>query len=193
MLETPDALGLAQSEQQNLHQQWSTFTRVHDRLLHEGFVPLTYPPYSCPGYLDSDTLTSHDSRTLTMEYAKYKAWRDFAAERLMYSAQILLETQNEMEAIEARTKKLLREASSKKYKKDEIKEECRSDLRYEQLKLQEQENTQLKIAYETQVSRFSNAMSLISRSITLRGQDVEQGIRASNIGASGAPAPGEFR
>ena len=192
MLETPNALGLAQSEQDNLHQQWSTFQRVQQRLQQEGFQPLPLPQLACPGYLDIETITSHDSRVLTTEYAKYKAWRDFAAERLMYSSQILLETQNEMEAIEARTKKRLRESSNKKYTKDEIKEESRSDARYEQLKLQEQENLQMKLAYETQVSRFSNAMTLISRSITIRGQDMEQGKRGGNIGANPS-MPDDFR
>jgi hypothetical protein len=185
MLDVPEQLGLSNTEQQNLHQQWSTFNQVQQRLKQEGFVPLPYPQYACPGYLDVETLTAHDSRTLTMEYAKYKAWRDFTAERLAYSEQILLETSNEMSAIEARTKKRLQQDSKKKFTKDEIREEARSDQRYEQLKLQEQENKQLKVAYETQRDRFSNGMSLISRAITMRGQDIEQGNRGSNIGATG--------
>ena len=185
MLDLPDQLGLSQSEQQNLHQQWTTFEKVQNRLKKEGFMPLTYPQYACPSYLEVETLTAHASQTLTMEYAKHKAWCDFTAERLMYSEQILLETSNEMSVIEAQTKKRLSQESKKKYSKDEIREEARSDPRYEQLKLQEQENKQLKLAYETEKERFKTGMALISRAITLRGQDIEEGNRARNIGASG--------
>lgn len=191
-LQLPDQLGLSQSEQQHVHQQWSTFDKVQAQLKSEGFVPLAYPPYACPGYLEVETLTAHASQTLTQEYAKYKAWRDFTAERLAYSEQILLETSNEMGTIEARTKKRLQQDSKKKFTKDEIREEARTDQRYEQLKLQEQEHKQLKVSYETQLSRFSNGMQTISRAITMRGQDIEQGNRAGNIGAGTPSATREF-
>jgi hypothetical protein len=184
MLDIPDRLGLSHTEQQQVHDQWNTFDRVQAQLKQEGFVPLAYPPYACPGYLDIDTLTSHDSRTLTVEYAKYKSWHDFTAQRLMYSEQILLQTSNEMGAIEAEVKTRLAQESKKKYNKDDIREEARKDQRYAQLRLQEQEHKQLKFAYESEKERYSKSMSLISRAITLRGQDIDQGQRGSNIGAS---------
>ena len=191
MLETPDALGLAQSEQMRIQDQWSTFDRVQFRLQQEGFAPLSMPPYACPGYLDVETLTAHDSKTLTTEYAKYKAWRDFTSERLMYTKQILLETVNKLKKIELETRKRLRAGGIKKPTADELQEQARSDPAYDQLKLQEQENQQYELAYESELSRFSNGMTAISRSITMRGQDIEQGNRGTKIGAAPA-APGEF-
>ena len=186
MLNLPDQLGLSQTEQHQVHDQWNTFQKVQAQLKSEGFVPLSYPPHACPGYLDIETLTSHDSKTLTMEYAKYKSWHDFSAQRLMYSEQILLQTFNEMSAIEAQVKTKLSKESKKKFSKDEIREEARSEPRYANLRLQEQEHKQLKFAYESEKERYAKSMSLISRAITLRGQDIEQGGRASNIGATGS-------
>lgn len=181
MLQTPDVLGPSNAEMQQLHEQWSTFGAVQARLRQEGFTPLPQPMYACPSYLDADVLTSQNSRTLTMEFAKYKAWRDFTAERLVYSRQILLETRNEMRAIEARVKG---EARSKKMTKEEVQETAKTNPRYNALRLQEQENEQLELHYETKEKEYSSAVALISRVITIRGQDIEQNNRGGSVGAS---------
>lgn len=180
MLQTPDVLGPSATEIQQIHTQWSTFDRVQNRLLKEGFSPLPQPMYAYPGYLDKDTLLAQNSRMLTMEFAKYKAWRDFAAERLVYSQQILLETRNEMRAIETKIKKDTKRKTDK-----EIQEEARSNPRYEALRLQEQENMQLELMYEAKVKEFSSSVAIISRTVALRGQDIEQSNRGGNIGAGG--------
>jgi hypothetical protein len=150
--------------------------------------------YACPGYLDVDTLTSHNSRTLSMEFAKYKAWRDFTAERLVYTKQILLETRNEMRDVEVRVKQMARQPKGTRgtrLTKDEIQEEAKKDPRYAALRLQEQENQQLELHYEAKQSEYSDAIKLISRVVALRGQDIDQSGRGGNIGAHGEGyAPG---
>jgi hypothetical protein len=191
MLETPEMLGLSQSEQQTIHSHWDTFNNVQHRLAGEGFVPLGRPVYACPSYLDPEVLTAHNSKTLTMEFAKYKAWRDFTAERLVYTKQILLQTRNEMRSIEVKVKKSMRKGS-KRPTKDEIQEESKSDPRYEQLRVQEQENQQLELMYEAKEKEFSSAISLISRVITMRGQDIDQAQRGNTIGAQALPPGGGF-
>jgi hypothetical protein len=118
-----------------------------------------------------------------MEFAKYKAWRDFTAERLVYSRQILLETRNEMLAIESQVKSEALHAR-KKVTKEEVQEAAKSNPRYRALRLQEQENAQLELHYETKEKEYSSAVALISRTVTIRGQDIEQGQRGNNIGAA---------
>jgi hypothetical protein len=140
--------------------------------------------YAYPGYLDREILLAQDSRMLTMEFAKYKAWRDFAAERLVYSQQILLETRNEMRAIETNIKKAAKKKTDK-----EVQEEARTNPRYESLRLQEQENAQLELMYEAKVKEFSSSVAILSRTVALRGQDIEQGNRGRNIGAGGGYDP----
>jgi hypothetical protein len=192
MLQTPEVLGPSNTEVAALHDKWSTFNRVQERLRLEGFAPLPQPMYACPGYLDVETLTSHNSRLLTMEFAKYKAWRDFTAERLVYSLQILLETRNEMRAIETRVKDEARKVK-RKLTKEEAQEEARTNPRYEALRLQEQENMQLELMYETKEKEFSSAVALISRVITMRGQDIDQGQRGNTVGSGPYPPGGDFR
>lgn len=191
MLETPESLGLPQSEQDIIHDQWNTFERVQHRIASEGFTPLPQPMYACPGYLNVETLTAADTRTLSMEFAKYKAWRDFTSERLVYTQQILVQTRNELRAIELRVKREARKArkpgtAAKKMTKEEVLEEAKSDPRYEQLLIQEQEQEQLELMYTAKKSEFYDATRLISRVVELRKQDIETGQRGGNIGAHGA-------
>ena len=191
MLDTPSKLGLPHAAQESIHDTWSTFYRVQKRLKKEGFTLLPMPEYSCPTYLSTEKLTAHNSTTLALEYARYKAWRDFTAERLMFTKQILVETKTEMEEIESNIKNGMKRRGDKKLGRTEIREEARTDSRYRQLLLQEQEHTQLQIAYETKLAAFTSSAALVSRAITMRGQDIEQGNRASKIGACG-PQGREF-
>jgi hypothetical protein len=190
-LQTPDALGASASEAGQIQVEWSTYNKVQSQLRTEGFQPLPQPEYSCPHYLDPNVLNSHDSRVLTIEFGKYKAWRDFTAERLMYSKQILLETSKQMKKIESAAKKSLMKhktgARSKKPEKEEVIDLAQQNPEYVQLELQLQEHKQLEIAYETKLSEYSSAVQLISRAVTMRGQDIQQGMRQSNLGT---PGPG---
>ncbi len=194
MLETPDHLGLSETVIQQTHQIWSTFNNVHARLAQEGFVPLPAPKAACPAYLDDSTLTAHDSRTLALEFGKYKAWRDFVTQRLSFTLQILVETRNEMKAIEGEARRAAKgSTTAKKLTKEELLELVQlNNPRYIQLKMQEQENDQLQIWYEGEKERYASAMNLLSRMLTMRGQDIEQGIRQGNIGSQGAGVPMGF-
>lgn len=187
MLQTPDQLGMANSELAQIQQTWSTFHQVQTRLQQEGFVPLGLPQVVCPQYLDMETLGTHDSRALGRLFGQYKAWRDFTAERLAFTEKILLETKNELIEIEAYNKKKLKgDKPGKKVDKEEVIEYSNLNPRYVQLKIQQQENEQLEIWYRMEKDRFSNGIQLISRMLTMRGQDIEQGIRAANVGVQGA-------
>jgi hypothetical protein len=186
VLQTPDVLGTSASEVGEIQQQWSTFGKVQAQLAAEGFQPLPQPEYACPRYLDPNVLSSHDSRVLTMEYAKYKAWRDFTAERLTYSKQILRETKTQMKKVEAACRRQLMKnktgARSKKPDKEEVVELAQQNPEYLRLELLEQEHEQLKDAYEAKLSEFSSSYQLVSRVITMRGQDIQGGTRQGNIG-----------
>lgn len=187
-MDLPENMGLSASEQQAVHQQWSTYTGVIQQLTKEGFKALGEPSHGYPEYLDIDTLTSHDSRVLTRELARNKAWKDFAQQRLTYISMILVETRNELQAIEARVRKHLRTNKVGKTgpTKDDIVDQARTDPRYEQLKAQEQQFDQYKMYYDAEVERFSGNYALISRVITLRGQNIDEGMRQNNVGANGS-------
>jgi hypothetical protein len=182
MLNTPDVLGPSDAEHTQIQAEWSTFHRVQSTLQAEGFTPLHQPAFSCPGYLEHHVLTSHDSRVLAIEYGKYKAWRDYVAERLMYSKQILLEVGKQMHKIENHYKAALQRQGKKSPKKEEYVELAEADAQYQNCEKLQQEHRQLELAYETKLSEYASAMQVISRSITIRGQDIQQGIRQGNLG-----------
>lgn len=187
MMQIQDGIGLSETEQVNIHLRWSTYGRVHERLQQEGFVALGTPPYACPGYIDQETVSSQNSRTITMMMAQCKAWRDYACQREVYSRQLLVEMRNELRSIEATTKKSMKDtATSKKtITVSDVKEEALHTQRYTQLLICEQEQEQLQEWYKAEASRFSSNFQLLSRTITIRGQDIEQGTRAGNVGAHG--------
>lgn len=186
-LQIPDQLGLSETEQVQIHQQWSTFEKVQQQLRNEGFIPLGTPPYACPGYIDLETITSHNSQVLTTMMAQCKAWRDYAAQRGVFSRQILVETRNELKDIETKTKAQMRAAAktAKPIPAGDVKEAAAATPRYAQLLLQEQEHIQSEEYYTSEASRFASNFQLLSRAITIRGQDIEQGNRAGNVGAHG--------
>ena len=185
-METPDDLGLSETEQAAVHQKWDTYGGVLTQVAQEGFKTLGEPPYGYPEYIDLDTLTSHDSRTLTREYAKNKAWKDFSEQRFNYYKMMQTQTANELKSIEVQTKRTLRASSSKKtISKDEASDASRANPRYEELKVQEQRVSQFMDFYETEIKRFAGNISMVSRAITMRGQNIEEGNRQGNIGAHG--------
>ena len=149
------------------------------------------PPYACPGYIDQDTISSQDSRVLTIMMAQCKAWRDYASQREVYSRQLLAEMRNELRDIEAKTKKALKDTatSNKAIPAADVKDEARRTPRYTQLLVCEQEQEQLQEWYKSEASRFASNFQLLSRAVTIRGQDIEQGNRAGNVGAHGTGAP----
>ena len=190
-MNVPDSLGLSETEQVNIHQQWSTYVGVHERLQREGFTTLGTPPYACPGYIDQDTIASQDSKVLTMMMAQCKAWRDYASQREVYSRQLLMEMRNELRSIETTTKKSMKDSSSSKKTPTtaDIKDRAMSTPRYVQLLICEQEQEQLEEWYKSEASRFSSNFQLLSRAVTVRGQDIEQVNRAGNVGAHGTGQP----
>lgn len=180
-------LTVSSSEGEAIHKNWSTFPEVLQQLAQEGFGTLPPPSFGYPGYLDIDVVTSHDSRTITIKMAENIAWIAYTKQRLMYSKMILVETKNELSALELQAKRRLRETSGKQSKAPttaEIQEKARSNPRYEQLKIQQQKHEQLQEAYEADLDRFSKNYALLSRTVTLRGQDIEQSGRQGNVGAN---------
>jgi hypothetical protein len=190
-MEIPDDLGLSATEQASVHQQWDTYNEVLAQVAREGFKSLGEPPFGYPEYLDLDTLTSHDSRILTREFAKNKAWKDFAEQRCNYYKMMLTQVKNELSAIEVHTKKRLREGNKKKViSKDEVADAARTNPRYQDLGVNEQRLTQFLDFYDTEIRRFAGNISMVSRAITVRGQNIEETNRQTNVGGSvpgGAP------
>ena len=183
----PENLGLSESEQTQIHEQWSTYGQVLQQIQQEGFVPLGTPPFASPGYIDQEAITSQDSRVLTILMAQYKAWRDYSSQRAVFASQILTETRNELRSIETTTKRHMREASTSKkaISAADVKDEASRTPRYTQLLLQEQQYVQLDEFYSSESSRFSSGFQLLSRTVTIRGQDIEQNGRAQNVGTQG--------
>ena len=195
-MDIPAGLAISDSEAEKLHAKWDTYGRVIASLTAQGFGAMNPPNYALPMYLDMDVLTAHNSTTILQELAKNKAWRDYTSQLKTYADMILTQTTNELSALEALSKKRIRETSKGKKgpTKDEIIEHARTNPRYEQLKVQEQEWQQYRDYYANEVSRLDSNYRIVSRAITVRGQDIEQGIRQGNVGAhgTGAAVPRDF-
>lgn len=181
-LEVPDALGLSESQQHETDMRWDTYSRVQEDLSLEGFLPIQQPQYQPPQHIHHEALAGQDSRVLTIELARSKAWRDFAANRLLYVEMILLQIRTKKRHIELDCKRALVAGKSKKPTREDVIEQAMATPLYVQLELEEQRNEQFRIAYAEYKSLYSSTYQLVSRVVTLRQQDLEQQNRLGNAG-----------
>jgi negative regulator of replication initiation len=121
---------------------------------------------------------------LTNEYARYAAYTGHIGEQIAFIEARLLEIKNELEAIESAVRRTMRARSARGTKptKEELTDECRENPRYNDLLLQEQYYEQERKILEARRDTYLRAGQVVSRTVTLRGQDIESNMRSHTMG-----------
>jgi len=186
-LELPQQMGLGQGAHQNIHDNWDTYNSVMGQLAREGFQPIPAPSFPCPPYVSAEQLTDQDTTRYTNLYAQVNAWQNYSEYCLACIDFAVIQTENEMDVITLKTKERLREESkaepkAKKPSEDYMKEVAKCDPRYMQLRLYLQMLQQKRLVVKSQMDRLSRNLKMLSRQVTIRGQEIEQGRRGHNLG-----------
>jgi len=183
--------GLGQGAQEAIHQDWDTYNRVMQQLASEGFQPIPPPTCNQPIYLTAEQLTDHDSKQNIQLWAQLIAWQNYSEYCLACIDFSIIQTENEMDNIILLTKSRMEETSKrlkeKKPPEAVMERSAKVDGRYMQLRLYLQMLQQKRLMVDTQVKRLSKNKQMLSRYVTIRGQDIQAGTR------SGASPRADFR
>jgi hypothetical protein len=177
-LSLPSSVGVGESQERRLHQQWDTIEEIEQKLLAEGFQPMAQPEFGCP-QITEDTLTTADSKAYTGMYAQQLAWFYYASQALSRCSAELLQVTNEMSLIEATMRKGFRDrmkagGKAAKMSAEEMGDLILLDPRYSYLLHRKQELTQYKLELGTYTENIDRGMKVISRQVELRKMELEQ-------------------
>ena len=173
-------MGVGQSQEQVIHNTWSTFDKVELHLTRMGIEPLEKPACELP-HITAHLLTDANNREFSQIYANFGEWFGFVASLYGRIQAKLVEIDNEMTDIVVHNRKEMLQAwkatgGSKKEKPTIQEMSDYNDLhqRYRQLKLERQEYEQERLILLPRREQLKNDKEIISRQVTIRGQEIER-------------------
>lgn len=186
-LQLPPQVGLGQGAQDAIHQDWDTYDRVMKQLASEGFQPIPPPRCNQPVYITAEQLTDRDSKQNVQLWSELISWQNYSEYCLACIDFAAVQTENEMDNIVLLFKnKVEAEAKAAKEKKPteaNMERSAKTDGRYMQLRLYLQMLQQKRLMVDTQVKRLSKNKQMLSRYVTIRGQDIEQDRQRTGAGS----------
>lgn len=177
-LSIPSNLGVGETAEQSVHQEWTSLDEQEEKLAFEGFSPMSTPDFGCP-QITEEILTTSDNKLYTTVYAQQLAWFNYASQNLSRSVAEILQVTNEMDIIEARMRKGFRErmrvgGKESKMTSEEMKDEILLNPRYTYLKLHHQQLSQYKIELAAYCDGIERGLKVISRQVEIRKMEIEQ-------------------
>ena len=180
-LHLPDgALGVSASEQQAIRAKWNTLEEIEEELAGKGLVAMERPPFEYPGAVTPDQLTTQNNQEYSTLYAQHLGWYNFVALTLARVKAMLLQINNEMDDIEVRIRKELKDqnkrlAKDERFNEKDISDSVSSDQRYKELTLEKQRFDQKKLEYDAYLDNMDRNLKVISRQVEIRRLEHEGG------------------
>lgn len=177
-LSLPKNTGVGSTEEQAVHQQWTTLDEQEEKLASQGFVPMDAPSFTCPE-ITEETLTTADSKAYSTTFAQQLSWFNYSSQTLARCIAELLQVSNEMDIIEAKMRRGFRErmklaGKDGKMTAQEMSDEILLDARYSYLLLRKQELTQYKTRLAAYTDGIERGLKVISRQVEIRKMELEQ-------------------
>lgn len=176
-LRAPSMIGLGETEQQQAHNEWSTFEDVDIQLMREGVMPVDRPTIPCP-HLDKEQLTTLDEHRYGTIYSALMAWFAYLSDGLARTKAKQIEVENEMAYIAASLKLgAIAAAQTSEEKKPSdvvLKDMIQVDHRYKELGIELQGITQRRQVLEPRVVLLDHNLKMISRQIELKRIEMEK-------------------
>ena len=192
-LELPRGVGISTDDLQSVVDQFSTLDKVEESLAQRGFHMGTQPSFGLPD-ITPEILATVDNREYTTLFAQQNAWSNWIGPNLARAENLLLQTKNTLKIVEAKQRLDLRRTNrlvdkAEKQSATEIDDEVETDPTRMELLLAvqraQQEVNQLKAWQEI----AERNLSLISRQVEIRRQEIEGGQRENNMPQRGTPRP----
>lgn len=177
-LRVPKTVGIPQNTQENIHGRWTTSPLVEQAVAAAGLPYDETPPHAYPGTLTAEQLTTIDPGEYTALFTEHLAWYNYLVPIVARVKSHLLEVRNEKKDIDVHIRTEERRRNGMRAKQDkltesEIADSVWSDPRYNDLVLAEQKLDQQKLEYEARLDCISRNLQVISRQVTLKGQELE--------------------
>ena len=194
-LQVPAVLGIKMSDLEAIQSKFTTLGHVDQELKSMGIVGGKQPDFPLPE-LTAAALTTTSSTEYTEMYAKQLAWSNYLGPVLADVSSGLLEAENQMTLIEAKIKEVAKEQNKARAKEDrvsdvDIKNQVLNDPIYQEAMLEAQRLKQFKLKLEAMHEIAGRNLRLVSRQVTIRGQDIEAGLHdaPSVYGSRGVHRP----
>lgn len=184
-LRIPPSLGAPQSVLDKIAENFATQGIIDEDLKKMGVVDQTKPEHELPR-ITKESLTTTDSRAYTGLYAEQLAWFNYLTP-LAASIEVgLLEAKNIFDLTEASIKDGLYEQnkllpSKEKLSEGELKSKALTNPSYQEALLQVQRMTQYKLRIDAMLDIAKRNMTVISRQVEIRRQELEGGLHESNM------------
>lgn len=191
-LQIPQGLGAGKSKLDMLMEKFSTIPAIEQELTRLGIHDMPQPQVALPA-VTAEVLMTPDSRAYTTLYAEQLGWFNYLAPILSRIEVNLLQAENIFTLIEAEIKDAIYEQNKMLEKKEkmsesEVKNKVLIHPYYQDCLLEVQRYKQFKDRIDTQAKIASRNMTVISRQVEIRRQEIEGGQRENNM-----PRHGQFR
>jgi len=184
-LSIPASLGMSPGEEKAATHRWSTLEHVVDSLNSWGFGDATQPSVECPA-ITPELLLTPDIQQHTVVFAGQLRWHNYAVTLDARIRGEMLQIKNEMEDIEAETRKRLRKENEGRGRGEKLTElgindEVQTTPRYRELKIRLQELQQMKYELDARITELEQNLKVVSRQIELRKEEAQSGDREQNM------------
>jgi hypothetical protein len=184
-LHIPERMGMSTREEEAASTRWDTVVRVVDAVNNWGFSDAQSPKVEMP-VVTADMLLTPDVNSYTTMYASVLQWFNYSNKLKARIIVELLGLENEMEDIEAETRKRLRRENEQRPKEDKLTAQAINDEivtapRYRELKIRAQEVKQLKIEMDARCEELERTLRVVSRNIEVRKEEMGAGRTEGNM------------
>lgn len=185
-LRLPKTVGMEAPAQQAIHNKWTTSPVVEQEVAAAGLPYDETPPCAYPGTLTAEQLTTIDPSEYTQLYSEHLGWYNYLAPIVARIKSHLLEVRNEKKEIDVHISTGERKRNTVRAKGDkltagEIEDAVWMDPRYNELVIIEQKLEQQKLEFEARLDCVHRNLQVLSRQVTLKGQELELNRMENNL------------
>lgn len=187
-LHIPGPMGVGRSQEQQIHQTWSTFDEMELLLVRSyGVHPPEQPKSEIPR-ITARILTDADNREFSQIFANFGEWYGFITALYGRVQALLVEVNNEMSDLEVQNRQAILQAWKKAggNKKDkptivEMSDYNAMQPRVRELKFLFQKWEQQRLMLAPRKEQLYRDMKILSRQVEIRGQEIERNRLGGNM------------
>lgn len=183
----PDLIQSNAEMDKRRRETWNTYDDAVRELEAIGLpVEQPEPDVPCPYRLSSEDILTDDSRAFTTQYAECLAWEGYLKTIHARLCAQQLQAEHEEKVLKAEIKDILVKKYGKKSQKD-LDDRVTTSLDYQAAAARLQKCTQQLLMVKAMVDQQSANLKVLSRQVTINGQELEAEMIKNNMGNRGRP------
>jgi hypothetical protein len=186
-LSLPTLMGVGHTQEEDIHETWSTFDEMELQLARQGIEPVMQPECEVPR-ITARLLTDVDNREFSQIFANFGEWYGYVTNLYGRIQAKIVEIDNELHDLEVQNRKYMLDTwrASGGDKKDKPTIQEMSDFndlhpRVRELKHEWQQWEQQRLILSPRKDQLYRDMKIISRQVEIRGQELERNRMGGNM------------